>query len=258
MTIRTAWTLLRLASALAFALGIGRVSGFGQTASDRFVISGTVMDPSGASIPGAAVLLMEGGGEPQQTLVTGENGSFSFTRVKPGRYQVLVQKASFKPTSVSVEIRNRNPEPLRIVLTIADLHEVVVATEQGGRVNTDPAENIDAIRLSRKALDNLPIFDRDIVGAISRFLDSSALGTGGATLVVDGLQTSEKGVSASAIQEVKINQNPYSAEFARPGRGRIEITTKAGASAYHGSFNFLFRNHHLDARNAFALQRAPE
>jgi hypothetical protein len=60
------------------------------------------------------------------------------------------------------------------------------------------------------------------------------------------------------IQEVRINQNPYSAEFARPGRGRIEVITKAGATEYHGEFGFIFRDSLLDARNAFALERPPE
>src|SRR5262249_16642781 len=57
---------------------------------------------------------------------------------------------------------------------------------------------------------------------------------------------------------VRINQNPYSAEFARPGRGRIEIITKSGSSEYHGSFHFKVRDYRLDARNAFALERPKE
>src|SRR5205807_4425478 len=66
------------------------------------------------------------------------------------------------------------------------------------------------------------------------------------------------GVSPSAIKEIKINQDPYSAEFARPGRGRIEVTTKPGSPEYHGTFNFIFRDAHLNARDPFALTRPPE
>ncbi len=50
--------------------------------------------------------------------------------------------------------------------------------------------------------------------------------------MVDGVETTRAGVSASSIQEVKINQDPYSAEYSRPGRGRIEIITKPGSSEY--------------------------
>lgn len=248
----------RFATTLAFALGFEIASTFGQTEVGRFVISGTVMDQSGASIPGAAVKLRSRTNGQEQDSITRENGYFRFERVSAGRYEVMIQKPSFKAISVGVVVRNRDPETLKISLQIAQLSEVVVAKDREGQVNTDPAENLDVVGLDRKALDDLPVLDQDVVGALSRFLDGSALGSGGVTLVVDGLQTSEKGVSASAIQEVKINQNPYSAEFSRPGRGRIEITTKAGASAYHGSFNFLFRDYHLDARNAFALERPPE
>jgi hypothetical protein len=72
------------------------------------------------------------------------------------------------------------------------------------------------------------------------------------------LKPKKIGVSASAIKEVRINQNPCSAKFARPGRGRIEIITKPAADRFHGSGEFLFRDHRLDARNAFAATRPHE
>src|SRR5882724_3693238 len=72
------------------------------------------------------------------------------------------------------------------------------------------------------------------------------------------METSEKGVTASAIQEVRINQNPYSAEYARPGKGRIEVITKPGTREFHGDLNFLFRDSVFDARNAFAASRPSE
>ena len=75
---------------------------------------------------------------------------------------------------------------------------------------------------------------------------------------MDGVESTRAGVSASAIQEVKLNQDPYSAEFSRPGRGRIEIITKPGSAAFHGTFNFLFRDYRLNARDPFALTRPPE
>jgi hypothetical protein len=64
---------------------------------------------------------------------------------------------------------------------------------------------------------------------MSRFLDPGSTGTNGVSLVVNGMEVSNLGVSASAIKEIKINQDPYSAEYMRPGRGRIEMTTKPGS-----------------------------
>jgi hypothetical protein len=61
---------------------------------------------------------------------------------------------------------------------------------------------------------------------------------GGVSILVDGMEEKDAGVSPSAIQEVKINQDPYSAEFARPGKGRIEIIAKQEARKYHAAFTF--------------------
>jgi hypothetical protein len=65
-------------------------------------------------------------------------------------------------------------------------------------------------------------------------------------------------VTPSAVQEVKINNNPYSARFSRPGRARLEIITKGGTPNYHGSLNFLFRDSVFDATNVFAIVKPHE
>jgi hypothetical protein len=93
---------------------------------------------------------------------------------------------------------------------------------------------------------------------MSQFLDPGSVAAGGVTLVVNGMEQRNVGVTASAIQQVKINQNPYSAEFSRPGRGRIEVITKPSSQEYHGTFNFLFRDYHLNARDPFSAVRPPE
>jgi len=59
------------------------------------------------------------------------------------------------------------------------------------------------------------------------------------------------------VQEVKINNNPYSSRFSRPGRARLEIITKGGSKEYHGSVNFMFRDSVFDASNAFATLGKP-
>ncbi len=90
------------------------------------------------------------------------------------------------------------------------------------------------------------------------FLDDNAIGTNGVTLVVNGMEANGPGVTPSAVQEVRINNNPYSARFSRPGRARLEIITKGGTPNYHGSLNFMFRDSVFDASNAFALVKPPE
>ncbi|HMB82329.1 MAG TPA: hypothetical protein VKI43_19770, partial [Vicinamibacterales bacterium] len=55
-----------------------------------------------------------------------------------------------------------------------------------------------------------------------------------------------------------INQDPYSAEYSRPGRGRVEILTKPGTQQYHGDLNTIFRDSSVNARNAFSATQPPE
>lgn len=80
----------------------------------------------------------------------------------------------------------------------------------------------------------------------------------GVTLVVNGVEANGPGVTASAVQNVKVDQNPYSALFSRPGRARIEITTAGGTAQIHGSANFLYRDSVFDAMNPFAVVKPGE
>ncbi len=126
------------------------------------------------------------------------------------------------------------------------------------QVSTDTAENRDSVNADQTLLENVPVFDQDYVAAMSAFLDAGSLGTNGPQLIINGVEVTSATVTASAIQQVRINQNPYSAEFARPGRGNIEIITKDATSDYHGTLNFIFRDSVMNARDPFALVRAPE
>ena len=144
------------------------------------------------------------------------------------------------------------------MLTVAEVQQEVTVSENPAQVSTEAASNQDVASVDRQLLDTLPSLGQNYIGAMSGFLNAGAAGTGGASLIVDGMEAVKAGVSASGIQEVRINNNPYSADYARPGRARIEIITKPGGAQYHGTFNFLFRDYRLNARDPFALARPPE
>jgi carboxypeptidase family protein len=220
-------------------------------------VSGVVVDPSGAVVSGATVTLHRKGHDSEQSIKTDTAGAFRFDGLSVGEYEIHVDQDEFKPSKVSVKVDGHTPTQLRIALSIADHHEEVQVEGGDGQVNTDLAENLDTVSLDRQALDDLPMLGGDIVGTISRVLDGSG-GSGAVTLVVDGMEASDVPVPTSSIQQVKINNNPYSAEFSQPGKGRVEIVTKEGSSKYHGSFTFGLRDYRLDARNAFAVERPEE
>jgi hypothetical protein len=149
---------------------------------------------------------------------------------------------------------------IRIVLPVAGADEQITvgASDSSAQVSTDIEQNQNRNTVDRDALDKLPVFDQDYITTLSRFLDSDATGTNGITLVVNGVEANGPGVTASAISSVKINQNPYSALFSRPGRARIEITTTGGTPKFHGTGNFLYRDSLFDARNPFAVVKPGE
>jgi hypothetical protein len=230
-----------------------------QSAGSRSV-TGTILDPSGAAIAGAQVLLLSGDGKELFHITSDKDGGFQFEKLAAGTYKIQAQALGFRDTTVELKLGSRAPTPLRLVLPIAVQNEVVNVA--GGDVSlvvtTEVSENQNANNLDRSALDRVPVFDQDYVSMFSRFLDDSTIGTSGVSLIVNGIEANGPGVTPSAVQEVRINQNPYSARFARPGRARLEIITKGGTPAYHGSVNFLFRDAVFDARNAFAAGKPPE
>src|SRR5260370_14799313 len=137
------------------------------------------------------------------------------------------------------------------------VEETLNVEGSGEQVSTDAGENVDAIRLGSQQLENLAMIDRDVIAALMRLM-GPATGAGGGRIIDDGMPSTERGIPLSEIQQVIINSNPYSAEFARPGKVRVEIITESGSLKYHGSFYFGLRDYRLDARNAFAIKRPPQ
>lgn len=212
---------------------------YAQTPSNRSALTGTVQDQMGAAIVGAKVEL-SGEGVPPKSTNTDQSGGFRFPRLSPSKYQLRVSSEGFELATVEVAVGAQPIAPLSISLSVADVHLETTVTSEPAQIGTEAGENKDSVAMSEDSLSNLPICDRDYVGAMSRFLDPGSVGTGGVSLIVDGMEVSNLGVPASAIQEIKINQDPYSAEFQRPGRGRVEVTPKPStprcASLEHGGY----------------------
>lgn len=222
-------------------------------------ITGVLLDPSGAAISKGSVTLRRDAESIGQTN-TDASGAFHFDRIGAGKYTVEFHADGFRDTQMAVTVSNRRFAPLRVILGIAvQAESVTVATGANVPVvSTETSENQNTNAVDRDALDRIPVFDQDYITTMSRFLDDSATGTNGVTLVVNGIEANGPGVTPSAVQEVRINNNPYSARFSRPGRARLEIITKSGSQDFHGSLNFMFRDSVLDASNAFALVKPPE
>jgi hypothetical protein len=224
-------------------------------------ITGIVLDPSGAAIANArATITADDPASPLAQASTDSAGVFHFDNILAGKYKIFFHAEGFRDTSIAIAVSSKRTSALRVSLQISVQSETVtVATGVSvPTVSTETSENQNANNISRDALDRVPVFDQDYITAMSRFLDDNSTGTNGVSLVVNGIEANGPGVTPSAVHEVKINNNPYSARFSRPGRARLEIITKSGTRQYHGSLNFMFRDSVFDASNTFALVKPPE
>ena len=227
-------------------------------------VQGVVADPTGAIVPGAEVDLVDPTGTVDGSVHSGGDGSFQLTAPHTGNYTIVVSEPGFETVhdAVMVALPVVSPAgasaarafaaPLHIILPIASLSTNVRVNADTSEDLTAPDDNRDSSVLSSQDLKAMPIFDNDYATAMSAFLDDSAAGSGGSGLMVDGVESNRATVSASAVEEVRINQDPYSAQYYWPGRGQMEIITKSAADHYHGEFNFFFRDSALNAQNALA------
>ena len=240
-------------------LGVASISR-GQIPSREVRIEGFVQDTSGATILDAQVSLSHSDGAEWGEVVTTSAGFFQFDGVQPGEYIITVQKEGFRTWTTHVAARTKPVVSFRVVLVVGELHEEVAVKSESDPwdLTVEPSDNRNEVIMDAAMLEKLPVLDQNYIATVANFLDEAATATGGVSIIVDGMEEKDAGVSPSAIQEVKINQDPYSSEFARPGRGRIEVITKQEAPKYHGAFTFSYRNSLFNGSNPFAVTIPPE
>ncbi|MGB6745553.1 MAG: TonB-dependent receptor [Terracidiphilus sp.] len=227
-------------------------------------LRGVVADSTGAIIPNAEIDLMDASGALDGKFQSGADGSFQIVAPHAGDYTLVVSEPGFKTVTTPVSIAApaasaiasqaavKLAAPVHIVLPIAPAATNVTVNADSNEDLTSTDENHDSSVMTAQDLKALPIFDNDFVSAMGSFLDSDVSSTGGSGLMVDGVEANRVTVSASAVQEVLINQDPYSARYYYPGRGQMEIITKSAAQNLHGEVNFYFRDSALNAQNALA------
>ncbi len=216
-------------------------------------ITGQVVDSLGAVVVGASITVVSSTGA-QKTATTNQRGEFSVTALAPGKYTVRVSAAKFAPyENTEVTLAAGTKEELTVPLTVEGLEEQVEVSSSEG-VSTDPANNLATV-LKEKDLDALPD-DPDELEAALQALAGPGAGPNGGQIYIDGF-TGGQLPPKESIREIRINNNPFSAEYDRLGFGRIEILTKPGSDKFRGSANFNFNDESLNSRNPFALNRAP-
>lgn len=220
---------------------------------------GSVVDPAGAAVVSLTVAIESPSGTIVQRAVTDEHGEFQFTNIASGDYLLITPAMKgFAAETIPIHVGSAVTSLTQIRLRLPEVTEQMEVTEETAGVNTDSASNADQTKASSELIEKLPVLNQDIIATFTPFLSQTGTNSKGVTLIVDGIETKSSGVSASAIKSVSINNDPYTAESRSPGKGRIEIITKAGTPTFHGTFNFTFRDASTDATTPFAIQHPVE
>ena len=241
---------------------------------------GTILDPSGGVIPGVIVSAAQASTTWTRTAATDDEGAYSLTQLDPGVYRVAFEIEGFKSVRHSeVLIRTNETTRLNLTMDVGSITEIV-------QVSGTPLLQTDTpgvgATISRQQLEQLPTNGRQIdmfaqlLPGVAPPAPGSHLSSRGGfnvsgidehymSFFLDGLDNVDPAIRnfsyrppLETVQELRIDQNGYRAEFGRNAGAVISITTIPGTNSWHASAFEYLRNDNLDARNVFALADAPK
>ncbi len=215
-------------------------------------VRGTMTDDSGGVIPAANVTLTGKGGT--KTAQTQADGRYVFQGLAPGQYNVKVAFPGFAPIDkpVSVTAGGSVVLPIQLVLAAAK-QEITVADQSTTAISVEPDNNATALVLRGEDLAALPDDPDDLSDALQALAGPGA-GPNGGSIYIDGFSGGQLPPKES-IREIRINQNPFSAEYDKLGFGRIEILTKPGTDKVRGSVGFNDSDGIFNSRNPISTNK---
>ena len=260
---------LRTFAILINALLLLASGGVVSSQSVQGVITGTIMDPTGAVVPNATVTLINVATNISQTTTTGGDGSYRFSLVPPGTYTIDVKAANFaevKETGVVVEASQI--VPLNVKLELAKASQVIEVTSQTPLVQTassDLGYQVDSSTIQHAALVDRDVFDvlPFMAPSVSMGLDMSPTSGGareaGTSYMLNGAEDNNN-FSAGAIninpplesvEDFTILTNSMGAQYGRGAGALVSANQKSGTNKYHGVVYEQNRNATLNANDFF-------
>ncbi len=252
MKFRYEGTLVSTAILILLILAAGPRTTNAQTGLGA--LHGQVLDPSGGAVVGASVVLITPTGD---TLLatTDQQGVFDRKGLAPGKYSLQVIAKGFAIfKNDDVEITADKVQQLKVTLEIEQQQEKVVVSDEAPTVDVNPANNAGAIIISGKELEALPDDPDELQSDLTALAGPSA-GPNGGQFYIDGF-TAGQLPPKSAIREIRINQNPFSAQYDKVGYGRIEIFTKPGTDKWHGQISVNGNDSAFNSKNPFFHQES--
>jgi hypothetical protein len=217
-------------------------------------LAGRVTDQFGAVVISARVTV-EGAGGLERKAETDGDGRYTFNGLPPGAYSVRVEArgfATFERAGVEVVAGRRGELDAQLAVGL-ERQEVTVGEGEG--LSAEAGRNASALTLRESELEALPEDPEDLAAALQA-LSGAPVGPSGGQVLIDGfLNMGEPLPNRSSIREVRINQNPFSAENDRIGFGQIQIITQPGAEKLRGQAYFNFNDESLNSRYPFVARR---
>ena len=241
-------------------------------------VSGILTDPSGAIIQGAKVTLTDEQKGFTFNTTSDSAGRYLFISIPPGLYSVAAEARGFEKT-VRTHIKlnvSENPSA-NLTLKVASATEQVKVEAQSQSIATEDATTGQVV--DRRFINDLPIISRDVteltyltagVGDMddqchncgsTNFVSNGSRGAS-ADILMDGASVTNfepnGGVtqavyipSAEAVEEFKVQQTNFSAEFGFSGSSILNMVTRSGTNSFHGSAYDFIRNTITDANDWF-------
>ena len=251
---------MRACVALSALTIIATLSIFTSLAQSQGALSdlrGDVIDPRGDIIVGAKITIKNEQNFKRE-VVSDKQGQFVITALHSGEYTLQVAAEGFAFYEEPVAL-GANLQPPRVRVTLQPtISETVTVDDDTIIVALDPQSAGGAQVVKGKDIEALPDDPDQLNAQLKNLATSSGSAPDQAVVTVDGFAT-DKLPPKSAIREVRINPDLYSSEYDKAPYqgGRIQVFTKPGATAFHGSSFFNFNDSVFNARDAFAPERAP-
>jgi hypothetical protein len=227
---------------VAIALGLAAfAAAHSQAPAEKAAVTtatvhGHVADPTGALLPGAKITVTTTTGAFVANATSDAAGAYLVSGLAPGGYLIQADFEGFAPaSSPAIQLTGGQMKRVDISMaTVVEQQSVTVTDEEAPMVSVEASGNTSSIVLKDKDLDALSDDPDELSNELTALAGPSA-GPNGGEVYISGF-TGGQLPPKSAIREIRINQNPYSAEFDHLGYGRIEILTKPGTDQLHGRF----------------------
>lgn len=246
-------------------------------------ISGRVTDSTDAVITGAAVKVVNEESGIAASATTNEAGLYRVTSLLPGVYRVEIEVSGFqRSVRNGVVVQVSQTVQVDQVLTVGNVTETVAVTSRPPAVETQSSHVSQLVE--RSMIEGMPLPNRSAAAMVVLSPGATVIdpGSGGENLPIfsvgggrarnqqfslDGgnvtnitglaVPQNQAALPMEAMQEFRVITNNYAAEFGHSAGGVITMSTRSGTNDFHGSLFEYLRNDALDARNFFAVTKAP-